>query len=127
MPFDWNNYLTLAEQLAAQADEGSKRSAISRAYYYVFNLAFARAESTSGRYPGGQGFHAWCWSRFQNSPHIACKRLASNGERLKRRRVQADYKAAEISRLEDQVQRTLEEARQFGIELAALDPRYPSP
>jgi len=51
MPFDWNEYLALARRLAAAGDEASKRSAISRAYYFVFNSAFSRAEATAGGYP----------------------------------------------------------------------------
>jgi hypothetical protein len=34
MPFDWNDFLSLARQLARSADEASKRTAKSRAYYY---------------------------------------------------------------------------------------------
>ena len=127
MPFDWNNYLTLAEQLATGPDEASKRTAISRAYYYVFNLAFAKAESTAGRHPPGEGFHEWCWSKYQNTPDVSCKKLANYGRRMKRRRVKADYNAAEIIRLDDEVRRMLEEARQFGTDLAALNRRYPLP
>jgi hypothetical protein len=37
--FDWSDYLTLAKQLATNADEASKRAAISRAYYAAFGLA----------------------------------------------------------------------------------------
>ena len=44
MPFDWNEFLTLARELAAKTDDASKRTAISRAYYCVFNLATARAD-----------------------------------------------------------------------------------
>jgi hypothetical protein len=49
MPFDWNDFLTLAEELAARDDQASKRTAISRAYYSVFHAANARAERTTGR------------------------------------------------------------------------------
>ncbi len=76
MPFDWNNYLTLAEELAARTDDAAKRTAISRAYYCVFNLAFVRAESTAGRYPGGVGYHDWCWSKYMGTPDTFCKKLA---------------------------------------------------
>jgi hypothetical protein len=51
MPLDWNEYFVLARQLATARDEASKRSAISRAYYFVFNIAFFRAEATAGGYP----------------------------------------------------------------------------
>ena len=125
MPFDWNNYLTLAEQLATGPDEASKRTAISRAYYCVFNLAFARAESTAGRHPGKESYHNWCWKKYTNTRDGSCKQLGNDGIRMKRRRVKADYKAADIPRLDDEVRRMLEEARQFRTDLAALNPRYP--
>ena len=127
MPFDWNDYLTLAEQLAIGADEASKRTAISRAYYFVFNLAFARAEWTAGPFPRVQSFHSWCWGKYRATPDLACQQLANDGERMKRRRVKADYKSGDIPRLDDQVQRMLQEAQQFRADLAALNPRYPLP
>ena len=127
MAFDWNNYLTLAEQLATRPDEASKRTAISRAYYCVFNLAFARAESTAGRHPTREPFHSWCWSKYERTPDGFCKQLGLDGSRMAERRVRADYKAADIHRLDDQVRRMLEDARQFQTDLAALNPRYPLP
>ena len=127
MPFDWHNYLALAEELATRTDEASKRSAISRAYYCVFNLAFARAESTAGPHPPEEGYHQWCWRKYQETSDTSCKQLGTDGDRMKRRRVKADYKAAEIRRLDEQVHRMLEEVRQFLRDLAALNPRYPLP
>ena len=56
MPFDWNEYLVLARQLATAGDEASKRSAISRAYYFVFKMAFARAEATAWKASGRRKF-----------------------------------------------------------------------
>jgi hypothetical protein len=45
MPFDWNQYLTLAKTLSqAVTDEASLRSAVSRSYYSAFKLALERAE-----------------------------------------------------------------------------------
>ena len=125
MAFDWNNYLTLAEQLATRPDEASKRTAISRAYYCVFNLAFERAESTAGRHPEGESYHRWCWSKYERTPDGSCKQLGIDGSRMAQRRVRADYNASDIRRLEDQVRRMLGEARQFRIDIAALNPRYP--
>ena len=37
--FDWADYLRLAQELAQRGEESCKRSAVSRAYYSVFNLA----------------------------------------------------------------------------------------
>lgn len=125
MPFDWNNYLTLAEQLATVPDEAAKRTAISRAYYCVFNLAFARAESNAGRPPGEYGIHQWCWERYKATPDPSCHQLGIDGERMKARRVRADYNPADIRRLDDEVRRMLEEARDFQTALLALPARYP--
>ena len=36
MAFDWEDYLSLAKELASRADEAALRSAASRAYYAVF-------------------------------------------------------------------------------------------
>jgi len=127
MPFDWNNYLILAEELATRRDEASKRTAISRAYYCVFNLAFARAESTAGRRPEAETYHNWCWSKYERTPDRLSKQLGNNGRRMGRRRVKADYEAADIPRIDDLVRRMLEEARQFLEDLPALNPRYPLP
>lgn len=127
MPFDWNEYLTLAEELAPRADEASKRSAISRAYYCVFNLAFARAQSTAGPRPPGEHSHKWCWTKYQNGPDPFCSQLGLDGDRMHERRVKADYEAAQNPRLNDEVRRMLQEARQFRADLAALAARYPLP
>ena len=45
MNFDWNRYLELAKKLsAATEDDASLRSAVSRSYYCIFNLADAQGE-----------------------------------------------------------------------------------
>lgn len=127
MPFDWNEYLALAHRLAAANDDASKRSAISRAYYFVFNIAFARAEATAGTFPGGETSHKLCWDRYERTPDPNCRRLGIEGTRMKRLRVKADYKAADMPRLDDEVRRMLMAAQQFRASLDALNPRYPLP
>jgi len=127
MSFDWNEYLVLARQLAAANDDASKRSAISRAYYFVFNIAFARAEDTAGRHPGSESFHKWCWDKYRKTPDVNCQQLGIDGDRMKRRRVRVDYKSADIPRLDDEVRRMLQEAQQFRVSLDALNRRYPLP
>src|SRR5579872_5762887 len=112
MPFDWSEYLRLGQFLATRPDEASKRSAISRAYYFVFNVAFARAEASAGPYQGGESSHNWCWNKYHNTPDLSCRKLGIDGQRMKRRRVRADYNATQIMRLDDEVQRMLTEARQ---------------
>ncbi len=128
MPFDWNDFLSLAQRLAASTeDEASQRTAISRAYYCVFNLAFARAERIVGPKPRDASFHQWCWEQYTDTNDRACKQLGNAGQRMKARRVKADYREADIRRLDDEVRRILEDARQFLADLDALDPRYPRP
>lgn len=118
-------YLRLAEELAARPDEAAKRTAISRAYYFVFNIAFARAESAAGRCPVNAGRHAWCWNQYIQSPDSTCKQLGNDGDRMKRRRVEADYVQLTKVNLNAEVQLMLAEARSFGARLAALPARFP--
>lgn len=127
MPFDWNEFLKLAEDLALKPDVASKRTAISRAYYFVFNTAFARAKLTTGAAPAVETFHSWCWNKYTVGPDPACMQLGNIGVRMKARRVRADYNAADIFRLDDEVARTIADAKQFRTDLAALDRRYPLP
>lgn len=128
MAFDWNEFLSLAQQLARSTDEASKRTAISRAYYCVFNVANARAELTVGPRPWGeQSSHQWCWHQYRETPNRACARLGNTGERLKRMRVEADYNPIVRPRLDDEVRRILAEAHQFLADLGRLDSRYPRP
>ena len=127
MPFDWNNYLSLAQRLALNVDEASMRSAISRAYYCALNSALARAISTVGPKPYDSPTHKWCWEQYKRTNNPACRRLGNAGDRMKRLRVKADYIQAEIPRLNDEVQRILRDVRQFLTDLNALDPRYPQP
>ncbi len=129
MPFDFNAFLTLAEELAKKDDEGAQRSAISRAYYSVYHLAFARAEKNVGPYPrnSGKGFHQWCWEQYSATSDIMCQQLGADGDRMKRLRVKADYKPADIPRLREQVERVLQDAKRFRADMATLDARYPRP
>lgn len=127
MAFDWNDFLTLAEDLARRQDDAARRTAISRVYYCMFNLAFARALSTGCRYPGGEGRHQWCWRQYSQSRDPSCAKLGADGDRMKRLRVKADYEDKEMARLSERTAQLMEDARQFLAALAALNPRYPLP
>jgi hypothetical protein len=127
MPFDWNNFLTLAKDLTEGQDDASKRTAINRAYYCVFNLAFDRAVSAGCQYPGGEGRHRWCWRKYSETPDPSCRRLGVNGGRMAALRVRVDYEAADIPRLDEKALRMLTDAQQFLAALAALNPGYPVP
>jgi len=127
MPFDWNDFLSLAEELAQRVDNAARRSAISRAYYSAFNQAYARAEATAGPRPNDQPFHSWCWRTYTSTQDARCRRIGIEGERIKRLRVKADYDRSDNPRIEDEVRRALEEARRYPAILTALDPRHPRP
>jgi uncharacterized protein (UPF0332 family) len=129
MPFDWNNFLTLAHELATKMDEASKRTAISRAYYCAFNFALPRAVANVGPRPRDVPSHQWCWNQYIRTAHPACKQLGITGQRMKDLRVKADYHAEDIAkdirRLDEKVQRMLQEAHDFLADLTALDRTYP--
>jgi len=124
MAFDWNYFLTLADDLAKRSDDASKRTAVSRAYYSAFHDALSRAELNCGPKQGGNS-HQWCWDRYLYSRDDDCYQLAIDGTRLKAKRVQADYEAPEIRRLDDYVARALADARDLKKRIANLSPQYP--
>jgi hypothetical protein len=126
MPFDWNEYLTLAEQLAQVNDEASKRSSVSRAYYSAFHDALSRAEQKCGPKQGGNS-HQWCWDKYMYTLDPACNQIGIDGDRLKAKRVKADYNAEAIKRLDEYVARALADARSLKQRIAALDPQCPRP
>src|SRR5580700_10149869 len=115
-PFDWTFYNTLATELAGRADEASHRSAISRAYYYVFHLALARALSNGyQRYPG-EASHVQLWRKYTESPDPKCKKLAEIAKRLKEKRERADYDNF-YPRIGDEVRELIRDAERFAAAL----------
>lgn len=122
--FDWGGYLTLATTLARETDEASRRTAVSRAYYYVYHLARARADS-NGFTPTRGGIHTQTWGFYQNSPDAQCKELALLGGRMQTRREKADYEPL-YPRLDEEVADMLGNARAFAEKLARIDVRHPN-
>lgn len=126
MPFDWNDFLSLAEELLQSDDEASHRTSISRAYYAIFNVAFERADRNCGPMPEeAKGFHKWCWDQYANTNHRDCRRLAVEGRRLRDRRVQADYKRESLDRHQESAADMIVQVTDFQTRLAALDPEFP--
>ena len=125
-PFDWSTYLTLAEELAKRTDEASLRSAVSRTYYSVYHLALARAVANNFTTLSGEGKHAQLWRLFTTSPEPDCMKLGQIAERLKEKRVRADYEP-HFARIEEEVPELLNDARDFAVRLQKLNSRYPNP
>ena len=127
MPFDWNDYLLLAKKLIAaqDADEAALRSAVSRTYYCVFNLAMYRARLTSYRTKDDASSHDQLWSLYErNAESSDCKQVSLIGARLKRRRVNADYRTVYTS-LRAEAEGAVEDAEVCLKLLSELSQEFP--
>ena len=94
MTFDWNKYLELAKRLAAETgDDAAMRSAVSRSYYCVFNLAMIRAKTNEYRTKDDASSHDQLWTLYGRNTDASCAKVSVIGQRMKRRRVKADYQS----------------------------------
>jgi uncharacterized protein (UPF0332 family) len=131
MSFDFNQFLVLAEELSHKTDEASLRTSISRAYYTVFHLGFARAEAKVGAYKNrknrSESTHHWCWLQYTNTTDRKCRQLGIDGDRMKKRRHSADYDSPVLRNPAFEAERQIEAAKKFQADLSALDGRFPQP
>jgi uncharacterized protein (UPF0332 family) len=125
-PFDWSEYLKLAEELAKRTENSALRTAMSRAYYYVYHLALDRALANGFQVKRSEGTHIQVWKTFSGSPEPACRKLAEIAGRLKEKRERADY-SNYYKRLSDDVPDVLQDAKDFAAKLAVLPSRFPKP
>ena len=125
MTFEWLEYIKLAEQLAQNADEASQRTAISRAYYYVYHAANNRALANNYKRPeDGGGSHNNLWSHYERNTDPDCRRVAFLGKRLHEKRVRADYRDTYV-RISDEMGTVLLDAKRCASMIEALPPQYP--
>ena len=98
--FDWSQYLVLARDLGTRSDEAALRSAISRAYYAAYHHAkmYCARKRIQIISSGGNSDHYDLWETFGRKAGITFAKVHASGDRLKRKRVNADYDA-EISGL----------------------------
>lgn len=98
--FDWSQYLVLAKDLSTRSDEAALRSAISRAYYAAYHHAktFCASKTISIIKGGGNSDHHDLWETFGMKAGRTFANVHTIGNRLKRKRGNADYDA-EISGL----------------------------
>ena len=125
-PFDWIEYYRLANELAAQADEAFRRSAISRAYYYIYHLALTRAVDNGFQMIAGEATHKQLWRNYSESPEYGCKQLAVIANRLKEKRERADYNKF-YPRIDDEINALINDAKDFAARLVLLPARFPDP
>jgi hypothetical protein len=125
-PFDWSEYLKLAQELATRKEEACLRSSLSRAYYYVYNLALTRAEQNGFVSVQNESTHGQLWRLFSKSPEPECINLGQIALRLKEKRERADYKPV-YRRIEEDVAPVLADAQDFAARLGRLARRHPNP
>jgi len=122
MPFNWNDYLTVARELKTRTDgqpvsnlnEAMRRSAVSRTYYSMYHLAVEYAKSHFGYTPqrgGSNQFHADIRSEYQrqmgNPEH---QEIAQILRRVHKARIDCDYKPEDLGNLETQLESVISEA-----------------
>jgi uncharacterized protein (UPF0332 family) len=99
--FDWQDFLRVAEDLAARGDEAALRSAISRAYYAAFCSARNYLRDVQGRtIPKTGAAHRIVWDEFEAGSDNSRRQVATLGVRLRRSRNRADYDD-ELARVAD--------------------------
>ena len=91
----WLDYLVIAENCLAQANEASLRNSVSRSYYALLNLTVLFIEKHAGyTIPKGQK-HSIAWSKLEEyaeqSSDAELAHVASIGAKFKIERQNADY------------------------------------
>jgi uncharacterized protein (UPF0332 family) len=92
MPFDWDDYRKLAEELKLRSDEAFWRTAVSRLYYAVYWKVRLHLEERENVIVPEKDAHAFVWKRF-NGGGPTRQAICSYGKRLRDRRNQADYES----------------------------------
>jgi uncharacterized protein (UPF0332 family) len=105
--FDWTLYLLLAQSLAQASDEASQRSAVSRAYYAIFNKARLMLEYEGIPISDTGKAHADVW-RTLEAAGKGRRRLGQEGKRLRDMRRKADYetKVASLDKVTEDAMKT---------------------
>lgn len=125
MVFKWAEYLRLAGELRAEADEASKRSAISRAYYAVYNTARLKQQGNRIEVRDeGEGSHQARWNAFRGHKDVRCQWIGINGDRLREKRKNADY-SDEIHSIPSELATAMTLADFIMKSLAELPPELP--
>jgi hypothetical protein len=92
-PFDFVDFLDLADDLSNRSDEAAWRSAISRAYYAILHVAYRTLPAPAQATISHRTAHRTTWQFYTASSVAACRQIGHAGIRLQRARVQADYRA----------------------------------
>ena len=119
MPFDWNDYYSLAVDLRASPNEDCLRSAISRVYYSVYCQARNYLIAQCGLViRDNNSVHSVVWN-FYKTRGGTFSAIGLTGRKLHSNRVDADYKD-ELERLDDLVEESFQFADKVLSYLAQL-------
>ena len=91
--FAWEDFFELAAVLAERGDEASQRSAVSRAYYAVFNVAQSVLEAHDPNYNSmrSRDSHKQVWDRLRALDRRQARSAERSGRSLLNKRKSADY------------------------------------
>lgn len=100
--FDWSHFLEFAEILKKDYNnEAALRTVVNRAYYAAFKKCEDFLEASGNKIPGDS--HKYVWDTFSKGRKKERRIIGTNGGRLKRKRIDADYHAeAEITNTDAQ-------------------------
>jgi len=94
MAFDWRDFFLFAHELRNEKQESKQRTAIGRAYYYIYNAAKIEAKrlgfDEKDPLLRNMGLHQrlWTWCLNHQNPDIVT--LGDSGNTLKARRTSVD-------------------------------------
>ena len=91
MTFDWSDYLRLAKDLAKNSGEAELRSAISRAYYSIFQQARKALESAGIPIKRSSKDHSFVPRTLKRQKDVKARQLGEHLKRLRVDRNKADY------------------------------------
>ncbi len=121
MKFDWNKFVSLCHSLAQENGdrEALLRTAISRGYYGVFNLARTALQSQGHTFSSGADVHQEVIQVLNASQDNARRKLGHDLRSLRTYRNKADYDdtIANVAAAHNSVAVILEELKPILIEL----------
>ncbi len=86
-----HEFLDVADDLAVGPREGDWRSAVSRAYYAAFHVAWELLRQGGFVVPQGDQAHGYLWLRLSNSGHPDVQQTGTDLKELRGARNWADY------------------------------------
>ena len=121
-PFDFVDYLALADTLASQPDGAAWRTSISRSYYAVLHAAYQALPAAHRIAISYGATHRATWNLYVVSSVPGCRQVGNAGLRLRDGGVNADYRAtppvvrAEAIRMVAYARQSLERLQLYGYQ-----------